>query len=214
MSEIRRVSPDHGLQRDEIDGLDSDGNGNISNISTQVNSANALFPSYSFEGQEIIQGEFTYEEPHQFDSERTQTVDAEFMYRTGTDLFILTTQRDNYIADEVVREINSRLSDEYTIRKGLTGSLEDVWGFIKSADHKGSIRIIDESDEIVDIGETDLDEDEITKRMVWDAELFFEGPESRTEIPVIYDGESLTIQVEKLEEAEYVIQLFEEYLLG
>lgn len=212
MSEIRQASPDNGQWEDRLSSLSSGENGEISDITIEEESASARIEGYEFDGQRILYGEFTFHEQHAFGDSQTSTR-VEFMYRADSQLFVLNTGQSDERDGEILREINGRLSEDNRIYPGINCSRQNVWQFIQAASNIGRVRVIDDK-EVVDKDELELSEEELIDKMVWDAELFFENPETGEEKLVIYDEESLFVDVSSLRDMEYILQIFEQNLLS
>ena len=212
MSEIRRANSDNGFSGNQLSNSLSGKNGEITDVEIcDQREATALIDDYQFVGQKVIIGSFVFTEIHPFkDSGRQIPVD--FMYREDSRLFIVRVSQGG-ISDEILREINSRLPPNVRIQGGIGGSREDIWNFVLSASRFGRIRIWHD-EEVVDKNELDLTSEKLRNKLLWDAELYFEHPETGEEFLVIYNEESLSIDVDALNDMEHVLQCFENSLLA
>lgn len=213
MSEVRRASPD-GLSREEIADLLSGDSGEVKDLEIKERyPATGYHDEYPFNGQAIIIGKFTYHDDHPFDEDRSREVPVDFMFREESRLFILNTGQQNNVNDEILRILNSHLPSDTRLQPEFGGSRKEIWNFIRSGSRFQRIRVWDDGS-ITDIDELELPEEELTDKLVWDAELYFEHPETGEEDLVIYNEESLFVEVESLSEIEYIIQAFEQSLLS
>lgn len=213
MSEIRRVKSDNDLSDIDLSGTISGENGRISSVRVKnPYHIEGIYKGYPYQGQRILEGSFTYHQANPFNPDRTTEVNVAFMFREGSRLFILNPDQSDK-ADEILREVNSRLPRSSLAQSGFVGSRADVWDFIEQAALKGRIRVFDD-DEIIDKDRLDLTKEELRQKIVWDAELHFQDPETKEQILTIYDGESIEINVDSLKDAEFIIQLLEQYLLS
>jgi hypothetical protein len=214
MSVIRRASPDHGKWESRLSNLASGENGEITDIKIEEwSQPPELYDDYEYDDQGILIGEFKYHQSHPFQSDKKKDITVNFMYRNGSDLFILDTGRDDELDGEIIRKLNSKLSDNTEIYPGINTSRKNIWDFVRSAEDIGRVQVLKEG-EVIDINEIELPEDEIEDLIIWDAELIFENPETGEQQVVIYSDESITLPGASLEEIEYILQMFEQKLIS
>lgn len=212
MSEVRRASP-NGLPREEIADLLSGDSGEITDLEIiERYPATGYDAGYPFEDQTVILGEFIYQDDHPF-SDGSRSVPVDFMFREDSRLFIFNTGQQSNVNNEILRALNSNLPADTRLRPDFGGSRSEIWDFIRKASRKNRIRVWHD-DSLVDTDELDMPEEELTDKLVWDAEIYFEHPETGEEDLVIYNEESLSVAVESLSEIEHIIQAFEQTLLN
>lgn len=210
MSEIRQASPDNGQWEERLEGLSSGGSGEISEVTVERLTVESKIDGYQFAGQEILYGQLVYSESHPFADREIET-HVEFMYRPLSQLFILNTDQNDERDGEILRDIKGKLADEAEIHAGVGCSRKSTWDLIESASTVGQVRVLDEGS-VVDIDQLELEIDDLRRKIVWDAELYFTDPESGDEKFVIYNEDSFHVDADSLRDIEFVIQIIEKHL--
>lgn len=211
MSEIRSASPDSGMWEERLRSLTS---GELTNLTVSKWEAESKLvdQKYEFENQSIIVGSFTYLESHPFNPENDRENEVRFMYREDSELFLIQTEREDEIKDEVIRKLNELLPDDAQIFPGISLPRKKVWDYVGAADTPGEVHVLHESS-VVNVEELDINEDEKEELIVWEAELFFNNPHTGDEHRVIYSDDAIILPGITFDEIEYLIQLTEQILL-
>jgi hypothetical protein len=174
-----------------------------------------LVNEYPYTDQHRLTGTIDYEEEYDNDREPlvTRSVQGTFEFRTGSQMFILKMDTDIPTPETIIKDLNAALSQQVRIYRNLFVTPEYLWDFFEQADEILDITVL------VDGEEQPYDEVEDTAV----GEVVGEYPVESARVVYRYNGDavhvkyangSLSIRNASDEANEYVIQLFEQYVLS
>lgn len=93
--------------------------------------ATSLVENYPYEGQVVIKGDFEFDIPARRDDHLTRA--GQYEYRAGSGIFLVDTPTDLIDPEEVISELNLRISENAQIKDALPVMREGLWRFFEQA---------------------------------------------------------------------------------
>jgi len=210
LQSLRSTQSRDGGWQDRLSSLAHD---RVSLLDIEEHSVDSFVEDYPYPRQTILTGELRYQEEFgDIQQGHGRTVSGEFEFRTGSQMFILKMDTDMPSPNTIIRDLNSALSEQIQIYRNLFATPRNLWDFINQADEILEITVLIEGHE--------LPYDEIEDTPVED--VIGNHPIETARVVFIFNGESvhlkyangsISIRNSDAEADEYVIQLFEKYVL-
>lgn len=170
-------------------------------------------PNYPYNNSKIIDGTLTYTPDRLISGMPDDGDEFEISYRTGSNLLTIQGLGDEQRLREVISE-TSRSIDSISLRR-IPYDRKSLSSFIFAGEYQPSITVRDYRDgELVEYEEMEgMSQEELVQEFrITDASVVFEH--NNEEIHVIYRDDELSFVDGISEEGrEYVIQLFEKYVI-
>jgi hypothetical protein len=210
LQSLRSTQSQDGGWQDRLSSLAHD---RVSLLGIEEHSVDSFVENYPYPGQTILTGELRYqEEIGDFQQGHGRTVSGEFEFRTGSQMFILKMDTDMPSPNTIIRDLNSALSEQIQIYRNLFATPRNLWDFIDQADEVLEITVlIDGHEHPYDEIEDTPVEDVIGNHPIETARVVFTF--SGDPVHLKYANGSISIRNSDAEADEYVIQLFEKYVL-
>ncbi len=197
-----------------------------------------MFDGYEFHHQTVYQGQISYVPEYEEDTDPRyrHSVDGTFEFRTGSEMFILRMDSDVPTPDTIISDLNNVFAQELKIYRNLFATTEYLWEFLEEAEYYLDITVLIRGREhsISEAFSSDLDEIELGPEYLEKVhggeiagipldEIVGHSPIQRAEVMfehlggtfvVRYSEGSLSIRNPTEDQSEYIIQIFEHYVLG
>jgi hypothetical protein len=210
LQSLRSTQSQDGGWQDRLSSLAHD---RVSLLDIEEHSVDSFVENYPYPGQTILTGDLRYQEEFgDIQQGHRRTVSGEFEFRTESQMFILKMDTDMPSPNTIIRDLNSALSEQIQIYRNLFATPRNLWDFINQAEEILEITVLIDGHELPydEIEDTPV-EDVIGNHPIETARVIFTF--NGESVHLKYANGSISIRNSDAEADEYVIQLFERYVL-